>query len=75
MYLSGAKNRISVKAPYLIRDTMKVVGHNEIDKCNFAIFYDDLKNTEQGGTGHTMLVCKNNDLPYINQNIWFNWVS
>lgn len=75
MYVDGVKNRMSAKAPYLIRDTMKVVGHNEINKCNFAIFYDDLANPEQGGTGHTILVCQNNDIPYINQSVWFNWLG
>lgn len=74
LYVDGVKNRISAKAPYLIRDTMKVVGHNEIEKCSFAIFYDDLENPEQGGTGHTMLVCKNNNVPYINQSVWSNWI-
>jgi hypothetical protein len=75
MYVDGVKNRISAKAPYLIRDTMKVVGHNEIDKCNYAIFYDDLANPKQGGTGHTILVCQNNNIPYINQSVWFNWLG
>lgn len=73
-YLKGEKNRYSVKAPYLIRDTMKVIGHNEIKACDFAIFYDDLDNPKQGGTGHTINVCEKNNVPHVNQSVWFNWL-
>lgn len=73
-YLKGKKNRYSVKAPYLIRDTMKVIGHNEIKTCDFAIFYDDLRKPKQGGTGHTINICENNNVPHINQSVWFNWL-
>ena len=42
--------------------------------ANFAIFYDDLRKPEQGGTGHTMLMCKEKKVPYIDQRTWMKWL-
>ena len=47
----------------------------EFKKANFAIFYDDLKKPKSGGTGHTMKVCEENGLSYINQTVWFEWLN
>lgn len=74
-YLTGLKDRYSIKASYIIRDTIKVIGTSEIKSIAFAIFYDDLKNPMVGGTGHTMNICIKNNIPLINQNIWFNWLN
>lgn len=40
----------------------------------FAIFYDDLKKPQQGGTGHTMLMCKEKNVPFIDQRTWMKWL-
>lgn len=74
-YVAGKPNRNTIKAAYLIRDTAKVLGTSEIKQANFAIFYDDLKNPKSGGTGHTMKVCDENGLVYIDQTIWFDWLN
>lgn len=74
-YVSGDVNRNSIKAAYLLRDTIKAIGTEDIQPATFGIFYDDLQIPESGGTGHTMKVCKENDIPVINQNIWFEWVK
>jgi hypothetical protein len=73
-YASGARDRISIKAAYLIRDTMKVVGADGLPAANFAIFYDDLANPMSGGTGHTMQVCNAARVPWIDQKIWMGWL-
>ena len=74
-FVGGESNRITIKAAYLLRDTVKVTGTNSgIPKATFAIFYDDLENPWQGGTGHTMMVCKNTGVPFINQTVWKSWV-
>jgi len=73
-YVAGDVNRNSIKAAYIIRDTAKVTGTDDIPPATFAIFYDDLSNPLQGGTGHTIQVCKNLNVPFINQQIWFNWL-
>jgi hypothetical protein len=74
-YVSGVQNRGTAKAAYLIRDTIKVVGtRSGISKATFAIFYVDLSNPGKGGTGHTMRVCVDNDVPFITQDVWMGWV-
>lgn len=75
-YVYGIRNPYTLKASYIIRDTVKVTGvKNQLAPANFAIFYDDLENPETGGTGHTMNVCRLRSIPYINQNIWIEWLN
>ncbi|KXK01380.1 MAG: hypothetical protein UZ04_CHB001002239 [Chlorobi bacterium OLB4] len=74
-YISGARDRYSIKAAYIIRDTIKVIGTEEIKSANFGIFYDDLDKPKEGGTGHTMKVCEQNNIPIIDQKTWFKWLS
>ncbi len=74
-YLNMGKNSYTVKARYLFRDTIKVVGTSKIAPASFAIFYDDLQKPKSGGTGHTMHVCEQNGIPQINQQIWFEWLK
>jgi hypothetical protein len=74
-YVGGAKDRFAIKAAYIIRDTVKVTGTNSgIPPTTFAFFYDDLENTKTGGTGHTMSICDLNNVPYLTQNEWLNWL-
>lgn len=73
-YVKGAKNKLSIKGSYLIRDTVKVLGTEEIPPTDVALFYDDLKNPISGGTGHTIRVCMENNIPYYNQEIWMEWI-
>lgn len=74
-YVSGDKNRYTIKAAYIIRDTIKAIGAEEIKPATFGIFYDDLNKPQTGGTGHTMNVCAQNNIPVIDQNTWFNWLE
>lgn len=73
-FVSGNKNRFTIKASYIIRDTIKAIGTDQIKPATFGIFYDDLDNPMAGGTGHTMNVCKLNNIPIIDQKTWFNWL-
>lgn len=73
-YITGVRNRFTVKAAYIIRDTVKVLGTNNIPPASFAIFYDDLNNPSSGGTGHTMNVCRMNNVPFVDQRGWFGWL-
>lgn len=73
-YVKGTRSFISIKAAYLIRDTMKVVGAEGLPAANFAIFYDSLHKPMSGGTGHTMQVCIANQVPYIDQKTWMKWL-
>jgi hypothetical protein len=74
-FVSGDKNRYTIKAAYIIRDTIKAIGTDTIKPATFGIFYDDLDNPKSGGTGHTMNVCEQNNIPLIDQNIWFKWLT
>lgn len=74
-YVGGAKDRFSIKAAYIIRDTIKVTGTKSgIPPATFAFFYDDLENPKIGGTGHTMSICDENNVSYLTQSQWFNWI-
>jgi hypothetical protein len=74
-YVSGVRDRYAMKAAYIIRDTIVVIGTSKIKPASFGFFYDDLKNPASGGTGHTMNVCKYNRIPLLNQNGWFKWLD
>jgi len=74
-YVDGKRDKHSIKAAYIIRDTIKVLGAENIKPANLGIFYDDLGNPKQGGTGHTMKVCEQNNIPVIDQTIWFGWLK
>ena len=49
-FVSGKKNRYTIKAAYLIRDTIKAIGTDTIKPATFGIFYDDLDHPMSGGT-------------------------
>ncbi|MFO8146891.1 MAG: hypothetical protein R6U03_05825 [Gillisia sp.] len=74
-YASGIINQYTIKAAYIIRDTIKVLGTKDILPASFAIFYDDLNDKAQGGTGHTMNVCQQNNIPFVDQATWFKWLK
>lgn len=76
LYVSGEKNKLSYKAAYILRDTLKVLGspENGIEPASFALFYDDLADPRKGGTGHTMNICEMNRVPYLTQETWMKWV-
>lgn len=74
-YLSGERNSITLKAAYIIRDTVKVVGTESISPAVFGIFYDDPANPRSGGTGHTMNVCRLQNIPVADQKIWMRWLN
>lgn len=74
-YVAGERDRNSIKAAYIIRDTIKAIGTTEIKPATFGIFYDDLLNPKTGGTGHTMIICEQNNIPIVDQNTWFKWLE
>jgi hypothetical protein len=71
----GSKNVVGSKGAYLVRDTLKVVGDpaNDLSPATAALFY--VRDTGQlsGGTGHTIRVCQNHNVPVITQTVWLNW--
>jgi hypothetical protein len=74
-YLKGVDKRLKSKGSYLLRDTLMITGTKTgILPASFSIFYDDLKKPQQGGTGHTMLMCKEKNVPFIDQTTWMKWL-
>jgi hypothetical protein len=74
-YLNGIHNAVSIKGAYIIRDTIKVIGTQAgIPPISVGLFYEDLNNPMQGGTGHTQRVCLDNNIPLFNQETYFSWL-
>ena len=74
-YILGASDRYSIKAAYIIRDPIKAIGTDKIKQATFGIFFDDLDKPKEGGTWHTMKVCEQNNIPIIDQKVWFKWLT
>lgn len=76
-YLQGNINKITARAAYLIRDTMKVTGSVSagLKKADFALFYDDPSDPGKGGTGHTMKACEHCAVPWVDQRVWMGWLD
>ncbi|HEB61871.1 MAG TPA: hypothetical protein ENI82_01855 [Bacteroidetes bacterium] len=74
-YVKGERGRYAIKAAYIIRDTIKVIGTGKIKPVSLGIFYDDLNEPMSGGTGHTMDICLKNNIPVINQLKWMKWLN
>lgn len=65
---------LAAKAAYLLRDTMKVTGHSpDFPKPICALFYIHPDDPEAGGTGHTIRVCRQQNVPHAFQNSWHHW--
>lgn len=72
----GNKGRLAAKAAYLIRDTMKVLGHSDaFPKPICALFYIKPEDPMEGGTGHTIRVCQQEGVPSTFQDSWASWID
>ena len=71
-FVSGDKNRFSIKAAYILRDTIKAIGTDKIKPTTFGIFYDDLEKPKTGGTGQIMIICEKHNIPITDQKDRFN---
>jgi hypothetical protein len=72
--LRGKKGPLGAKGDYLVRDTMKVVGvpvHFAKPIC--ALFFVNLADATEGGTGHTIRVCQQEGVPVTYQDEWGAW--
>lgn len=68
--------RFAAKAAYLLRDTMKVLGHSDqFTRPVCALFYIDPADPYAGGTGHTVKVCEHLGVPYAFQSSWAAWFA
>jgi hypothetical protein len=66
---------LAAKAKYLLRDTMKVLGHGpDVPKPLAALFLIDPADPMAGGTGHTIRVCQLEAVPTLFQTHWQPWL-
>lgn len=75
LFNARAINASAAKVKYLLRDTLKITGH---DKTGFApatagLFWINTLKPKTGGTAHTMRVCEKMGLPLWTQDKWQNW--
>lgn len=55
---------------------MKAMGYSEEASApTVACFMVDLADTEAGGTGHTIRVCRQASVPMVFQNVWTAWIA
>jgi hypothetical protein len=73
-FVAGDHDHFTIKADYILRDTVKAIGIKDVKLATFGIFYDYLANPRSGGTGHTMQVCEVNGIPLIDQQVWMGWL-
>ena len=72
--MRGKKGPLGAKGDYLVRDTMKVVGvPGHLAKPICALFFVNLADPMEGGTGHTIRVCQHESVPVIYQDEWSAW--
>jgi len=67
--------QLKAKARYLLRDTLKVIGDEKsgLSPATAALFYTQA-DPMQGGTGHTIRVCRQNGVPVFLQADWWRWI-
>ena len=72
--MRGKKGPLGAKGDYLVRDAMKVIGvPGHFAKPICALFFVNLANPMEGGTGHTIRVCQKEGVPVIYQDEWSAW--
>jgi hypothetical protein len=72
--MRGKKGPLGAKGDYLVRDTMKVVGvPGHFAKPICALFFVNLADPMEGGTGHTIRVCQQEGVPVTYQDEWGAW--
>ena len=75
-FVSGIENQYTIKAAYILRDTIKVLGtKGGIPPISVGLFYENLEKPMQGGTGHTQNVCLTHNIPIFNQTTYFDWLN
>jgi len=67
--------KLRAKANYILRDTVKVIGAPEqgFSPATIGLFYANSDDPMIGGTGHTIRVCREYDVPVVLQDDWLLW--
>jgi len=70
-------DRLEVITPYKghRKSTNKAGTTNSLDDIDLTEKPKVVYQSKSGGTGHTMDVCEMNDVPFIDQRTWFEWIT
>jgi hypothetical protein len=68
--------QLQSKARYLLRDTLMVVGDpaQSLAPATVGVFYT-VSDPMAGGTGHTIRVCKQHNVPVFLPPDWWRWIN
>jgi hypothetical protein len=68
--------QLKSKARYLLRDTLMVLGDPELNlaPATLGLFFVD-GDPLSGGTGHTIRVCQQNQIPVFLPKDWWRWME
>ena len=71
----GRQTALGAKGAYLVRDTLKVVGDpaNGLAPATAGLFFVREADPLSGGTGHTIRVCLEHNVPVVTQAVWLHW--
>lgn len=74
-YEKGKQGSLRFKAQYLLRDALKVIGSEKLNfkPANAGLFYLNSAKKTGGGTGHTIRLCKLQNVLAVMQSDWLNW--
>jgi len=72
LFFDRGRTNVTVKAMYLLRDTMKVLGGTSLSlrPADFGFFFLNPEKPLSGGTGHTVRVCQQMKVPVYTQDEW-----
>ncbi len=73
LYLKDQKKtRVTIKAMYLLRDALKIIGCPRLAfaSADMGYFFTDTSNPTGGGTGHTIRMCEISNIPVLTQDDW-----
>lgn len=75
-YRQDKNRQLAAKARYLLRDALKVVGDESLGlaPATGGVFYIDPLEPMAGGTGHTIRVCRQENIPVVTQMEWWTWL-
>jgi hypothetical protein len=73
-YLNGKRDRFTMKISYIFRDVWMVLGSKSLPVpiADAVLYYDDLTNPLDGGTGFTVKLAIRNQIMCRNQRHWMS---
>ncbi|MEY4604195.1 MAG: hypothetical protein RIT43_1487 [Bacteroidota bacterium] len=74
-YLAGNRGGYTSKVTPILRDAVKVLGHQHLSPATAAVVYIDPEKPNEGGTAFTIGVCRDNGVPVFDQQVWIQWLS